>query len=182
MNNPFLISKNVYLRPLEKEDADTFVSWIEDWELVKNIPQRFRFPFNTAKEKEHINNLYKSSDNIVLAIIYKSEEKFIGTTGFGDINPVNRTAVFGLVIGDKNYRNKGLGTEILNLMLKYGFNILNFNRIYLEVNADNIPAIKLYEKAGFKIEGCLRQDYYFDGEYKDKLIMGILKGEFRNSE
>lgn len=181
MNNPFLISENVYLRTLEKEDADIYVSWVQDWELIKNVPTRFRFPFNTVKEKEYIRNLYQSPDNMVLAIMFKQNNKFIGTAGFGDINPINRSAVFGIIIGDKNYRNKGLGLEVVKVMLNYGFSILNFHRIYLEVNADNTPAIKCYEKAGFKIEGRLREDYYFDREYKDKLIMGILKEEFKNN-
>jgi len=62
-------------------------------------------------------------------------------------------------------------------MVNYGFKNLNLNRIYLRVFETNARAIHCYEKAGFKHEGRLRQACFLDGEYKDVLMMSILKSE-----
>jgi len=177
MDNPFIIGKNVYLRPLELEDSACYVKWLNDGEITRSLAYMRRFPINMVREKEFIQEKYKSTNDIILGIVFKPDNNLIGSIGLHEINPVNRTAVLGILIGDKNYHNKGLGTEVVKLMLNYGFNTLNLHRISLEVNADNTGAIRCYEKSGFKLEGRLREDYYFDGKYKDKLIMGILKSE-----
>jgi RimJ/RimL family protein N-acetyltransferase len=66
----------------------------------------------------------------------------------------------------------------MTLLLKHGFEILNLNRIMLQVYEDNPRAIRCYEKVGYKHEGRLRQARYWNGEYLDILIMSVLKEEW----
>ena len=66
----------------------------------------------------------------------------------------------------------------VRLALQYAFDHLNLERVALRVQADNLRAIRAYEKAGFVREGCLRRDAYRDGAYVDVLCMGILREEF----
>ena len=59
-------------------------------------------------------------------------------------------------------------------MVEYGFDRLNLHRIDLGVFAEHKAAVRCYEKAGFKVEGRMREDLFQDGEYKDRLWMGLL--------
>ena len=67
----------------------------------------------------------------------------------------------------------------MELLVEYGFNILNLNRIELEVYDFNIQAIKSYKKVGFLEEGQKRQATYINGEYHGVIIMSILKEEWK---
>ncbi len=70
----------------------------------------------------------------------------IGTISLENIDNINRTATLGIFIGDKNYRNKGYGTEAIKLLLEYGFRYMNLYNIKLDLMEFNIRALKCYEK------------------------------------
>jgi RimJ/RimL family protein N-acetyltransferase len=104
--------------------------------------------------------------------------KLIGNCGFFDINWRTRCAEVGIFIGEKSCWNKGYGTEVMQLMLRHGFETLNLNRIILHVDADNLGGIRAYEKAGFIHEARLRQANFREGKYCDDLIMSVLCSEW----
>ncbi len=59
-------------------------------------------------------------------------------------------------------------------MINYGFNELGLHRIFLTASSDNPGALKAYERAGFKIEGLMREAFFRNNKYSDKVIMGII--------
>ena len=85
----------------------------------------------------------------------------------------------GIVIGEKDYQNKGYGTEAMELLIEYGFTTINLNRIELYTYDFNISALKSYKKVGFIEEGRKRQFIWANGGYHDAIIMGILAEEWR---
>jgi RimJ/RimL family protein N-acetyltransferase len=82
------------------------------------------------------------------------------------------------MLGEKEFWNKGYGTEAMQLVLQHGFQTLNLNRIMLEVYTTNPRAIRCYEKVGFVHEGCKRQGMYKNGVYIDVLLMSVLRQEW----
>ncbi|KIE46414.1 acetyltransferase family protein [Clostridium argentinense CDC 2741] len=86
-----------------------------------------------------------------------------------------------IFIGDKSYHGKGVGTFVTKEIVKYGFEDLGLNRIMLTAFEKNVGALKTYTKANFKTEGIMRQAFYRDGNFHDKIIMGILKEEWIKS-
>ena len=90
----------------------------------------------------------------------------------------NRSAEFGIFIGDKTFWNNGYGCEATRLTLQHGFETLNLNRIYLHVFETNPRAIHVYDKIGFIREGKLRQTTFRNGRYIDTLIMSMLRSEW----
>lgn len=82
------------------------------------------------------------------------------------------------MIGDANYRNRGYGSEVTRLVLRYAFEWLNLNRVILSVYVHNRWAVCVYQKEGFRQEGCLRQVRYHGGWFQDEHIYGILREEW----
>jgi RimJ/RimL family protein N-acetyltransferase len=74
--------------------------------------------------------------------------------------------------------NQGLGRDVMETLLRFGFEQMNLHRIYLRVFADNKRAVHLYEVIGFQHEGCWRQAAFRHSRYHDLLWMSILRGEW----
>ena len=115
----------------------------------------------------------------MFAICDKVNDVHIGNIKLDNFDWVNRTCELGLLLGDRTYWGKGIGTEVMRLTLAYAFNQLNLRKVLLAVYANNPAAIKLYEKVGFKNEGCLRSQIFVKGEYIDKHYMGIFSNELQ---
>ncbi len=177
MQNPFIVGEKIYLRPVEMEDVNNYVMWLND-EEVRQFLSRIT-PFNSIREKEWVENLYKDDKSIILGIVVKESDKLIGNIGIHGISIPNRHAVLGIFIGDKSCWSKGYGTEALNLMLAHGFDQLSLHRIYLSVMSFNPRAIRAYEKAGFVKEGVYREHIYRNGKYHDLYMMSVLENEWR---
>jgi RimJ/RimL family protein N-acetyltransferase len=183
-----VFGERIRFRAVEQDDLPTFVNWINDPEVRQGIG--IYLPYAMADEEEWFETMRKRSANEHNFAIevrppggQASEAgmgswKMIGSCGFFNLDHRNRSTEFGIMIGDKNYWNKGYGTEAVRLLCQHGFNTLNLNRIYLMVLENNPGAIRAYEKAGFVHEGRQRQAEFRDGKYIDMLVMSMLKDEF----
>ena len=114
----------------------------------------------------------------ILFSIYKGDD-FIGICGLHNLRDIYHSAELRILIFDKDAVGKGIGTEACCLLVNYGFQKLNLHRIWLGCNAENVRAIKCYEKVGFKEEGRLREDIFCGGKYVDAVRMGILRHEWK---
>lgn len=178
MKDPFIVGQKVYLRPLEVDDAENFVTWLNDKEVNKYLIRTI--PINKSREREFLEGLYKDNREVILGISLKANDELIGVIGLHKISLPFHNAEMGIFIGDKSRWSKGYGTEAVRLILKYGFDQLNLHRIYLTVLNFNLRAIHVYEKSGFKLEGTFREHVYRHGKYCDVLLMGILRNEWKN--
>lgn len=172
-----LIGDNIYLAPLCLDDYPSYTEWVNDLEVGFGLP----FPammINESSEKVALERL--SSSGYHFAIVDAKTDTLIGNIGFAKLDSMNRIATVGIFIGNKDYWNKGYGTEALSLLLDYGFNVLNLNAINLSVYAYNLPAIRCYEKLGFKEAGRLREAKIIAGEAFDEIFMDILAREFES--
>src|SRR5262249_24118667 len=151
----------IYLRPLEREDAPVLVPWFNDPEVNRTLLQYL--PLNLRAEEQFIEKLYQDDRQVVLGIVRRDDDRLIGSTGLHPIRPKERHTGFGIVIGDKESWNQGYGSEATALLVRYAFETLNLNRVWLHVFEENARAIRTYEKAGFRREGLLRQDRYHEG-------------------
>ena len=79
------------------------------------------------------------------------------------------------MIGEKQFWDKGFGTEAMRRMCQYGFEELNLHRIYLRVFEGNDRGKRAYQKVGFVYEGTMREARYHRGRYWDVDFMSIIK-------
>lgn len=162
---------NVYLRLMTEEDTDLIVSWRNKEIVRKNFI--FQELFTKEIHEEWISTMINTGKVVQMIICEKSLDKPIGTTYLRDIDVRHNKAEFGIFIGEESALGKGYGTEAAKLMVDYGFRKLNLHRIFLRVFAENLVAIRSYEKVGFVKEGVLNGDVCIDGEYRDLIWMAI---------
>lgn len=175
MTSPYIIGENVFLRPLLKEDLnDRYLSWLNDPD-VRRYLEAGLFPSTPDDLLNFYDRIAKDSSNVVFAICLVKNNLHVGNIKLGPINFIHRKATVGIMIGDKREWGKNIGTESMRLVTDYGFNTLNLHRIELGVCADHCAAIHCYEKAGFRIEGRLRDAAFHEGRYKDNLIMAAVQ-------
>lgn len=112
------------------------------------------------------------------AFIIEYQERLIGAVRIHMINPLDRRAHLSIGVLDPTALGKGLGTEAMRLIAKYGFESIGLHRLTLRVLSYNERAIKAYEKVGFQVEGRERETAFVDGVWHDDYIMGLLAREF----
>ena len=136
----------VKIRPLIIEDAKTSYKWRnnpEVWKYTGSKPDRI---ITEDIETEWIKNVLKRNNEMRFAIIV--DGKYIGNTQLTNIE--NQEVNFHIFIGEKDYWGKGIGSQVLKLMIEVAKN-KNFKKIKLNVNSKNIAAYKMYIKYGFNI-------------------------------
>lgn len=168
-----LMHPNVLLVPLERRHLDATRAWANDTELRSRILRVL--PVGEQDQERWFENLATNPSRLVFAIQERDEGVHIGNTGLYNIDFLHRRAEFWILIARGEHRGRGYGRAALGLLVDYGFDELNLNRVYLHVGADNAPAIALYEKAGFRCEGVLREHYFIHGRYVDVLVMSRLR-------
>jgi RimJ/RimL family protein N-acetyltransferase len=169
-----LTGKKCYLSPIDVNDAEKFTAWLNDMDLLVNL-QLYNGMISLENEKALISDLSKGHN---YSIIDLQKDELIGNCGFLDIDHVNQTAETGIFIGNKNYRDKGYGTEALSLLIDYGFKALNFHNIMLRVYEFNKRAIRCYEKTGFRQIGIRRKALLRNLERHDVVYMDLTADDF----
>lgn len=176
-----IYGERIRLRAIEREDVKKFLEWVNDPEVTFGLS--LFLPMSLTDEERWFDGIaHRSPSEKPLGIDLRDGEgwRLIGNCTFFDVDTVARSGELGIMIGDKSAWNKGLGTETMRLLLRHGFETLNLNRVMLRVYAENPRAVRAYEKAGFKLEGTLREAVFKRGKYGDVHIMSVLKSEWES--
>lgn len=178
-NAAFAEGSLVILRPLERADLNEhYLNWLNDPEVTR-YTETGTFPSTAEDLENYYRSVTGSKNDVMLAVVERESGRHVGNVKLGPIHWVHRRATFGILIGDKDSWGKGIGLEATRLMVEYGFQRLNLHRIDLGVFAEHEAAVRCYKKAGFKVEGRMREDLFLNGEYKDRLRMGLLRSEYK---
>jgi RimJ/RimL family protein N-acetyltransferase len=140
---------DIYIRPLEEQDAHVSVNWRNNPEIWKFTGPKPDNIVTIDMELSWIKKVAQRTNERRFAICLLENNQYIGNVQLIDI--VETEAQFHIFIGESDYWNLGIGTKATKLILEYGFNTLKLSSIYLLVNKNNKSAIKTYKKNGFKI-------------------------------
>jgi RimJ/RimL family protein N-acetyltransferase len=135
----------IRIEPFEAEDFNRLIAWIESEEdLIQFAGPLFVFPLTVKQLASYLSDPNRKP----FKVIRLDGNKVIGHAElyFGEDSIVKLCRI---LIGDKNYRRKGYGQQIVNELLKLAFSILTVRKAELNVFDWNISAIKCYEKVGF---------------------------------
>ncbi|PLR65905.1 N-acetyltransferase [Bacillus sp. UMB0893] len=172
----FLEGENVYLRPFRKEDFEMVFESVQDKE-IRRLTGTQTF-FTMEKIEKAYESFALDKNRMDLVIVLKETDEPIGDLALLDMDLLNRNASVRIALNDEKQRGRGLGTEAMKLILEHGFHNLGLHRIGLNVYHFNERAKRSYEKLGFKQEGVIRGDLFYEGEFHDNILMGVLAEEF----
>lgn len=172
MGKYFDEESGIYLRLMTYEDTDDIVNWRNKDSIRKNFI--YQGLFTKESHENWIKTKVETGDVVQMMICEITTDKAVGSVYIRDIEQYHHKAEYGIFIGEDSARGKGYGTAAAKLMVRYCFEELGLHRLFLRAYADNMQAIRSYEKAGFVKEAYLRDDVYVGGQYRDIVLMGII--------
>ncbi len=181
-----LEGERVRLRPLELSDAERFRVWFSDPEFFHYLAGA-AYQLSLAAEEEFIRARQTNDWEHGVALAIEAMDVadapvLIGSLELRDLHPESRHGEIGILIGEREYWDRGYGADVMRTICRFGFEELDLHRIELTVAAYNPRAQRCYEKVGFVVEGRKREHRYVNGRYYDTLVMGLLRSEFEARE
>lgn len=174
-NAPILEGADIYLRLMDEEDADLIIRWRNSEFVRRNFI--YQKPFTRQGHAAWIREMIDTGKAVQFIICVKDTGKPVGSVYLRDIDENHHKAEYGIFIGEKDALGKGFGTQAARLMIGYGFEELNLHKLMLRVLAENLPARKSYEKAGFVEEAYLKDEVFLENHYKDVIYMAVIREE-----
>jgi RimJ/RimL family protein N-acetyltransferase len=168
-----------YLAPCSVEDAEAWARWDNDLQVAMPLGGEAYTLYPVEKERQILRDII-DKQSPVFNIVLTAGDKLIGRCMLLQVDQVNRTAMLGMAIGEKQHWSRGYGIEATKLLLDYAFNLLNLNSVMIGVFSFNKRAIRCYEKAGFKEIARRRQARMIGPQVFDIVYMDILAGEFES--
>ncbi|CAN5712637.1 GNAT family protein [soil metagenome] len=172
-----IVGRRVILRRHRPEDLAAVSRWYRDPEVAR-LTRYQTHPMPREEVERFFQTRLLGPDSVAYAIHVRSTDRLIGLTTFSSLDADNGSVLFHITLGERDVWGQGYGTEAATLMLAHAFERLGLHRVGLSVFSFNDRAIRSYEKAGFRIEGRLRDAIVRDGRYWDEIQMGVLRQEW----
>jgi RimJ/RimL family protein N-acetyltransferase len=163
----------VYLRPVQKEDMETFRDWLTDPSLMRMVGAHGLPAANVELEKWYL-ELFALVNVRVLSILTR-DHMLIGVMALGNLFEHSRSAKVFIAIGDRSYWGRGFGPDAIRTLVRYAFLELNLQCIWAEILEFNTRALRAFEKCGFEREGMLRNRFFSNGQYWSQVVCSVLR-------
>ena len=175
-----IYSDKVYLKAIELEDLDK----LREWRNIPEYRKHFREyrEINSIMQKKWFDKIsIGDKETIMFSIFDKKTHELIGCCGLCYINWIHRYADLSLYIGYKGVYidDYGYAEDACKILFKYGFDELNLNKIWTEIYEFDDKKYALYNKFGFKQDGLLRENYFYNGVWWNSRIMTLLAREYK---
>lgn len=176
---PYLESERFYFKEVNDSLKENLMEMFCDDDVMKNSGMEI----TNAKKQcemylEKVKSMYENKKAIRWSIIDKKTNDFVGEFGFYNIDLCSNNAEIGYTVLKKYWRRK-VATECAKVIEKFGFNVLNLNRIIAQIDVKNTPSIKLVEKLNYHKDGVLREHYLnnIENRYVSIAIYSRLKSD-----
>ena len=175
----------IRLRAIDREDLPQLRTWrnalmatgtVRQWRHLGSEDQEAWW-LSVRDDKTHIMRAVESCEERD-GPEAEGTPRLIGVVGLTYCDWIHHRAEASIYIGDEGARGAGFGGEALVALLNYGFLLVNLHRIYAEIFSHNSTSLGLFEKVGFVREGILREHHYYNGQWCDSVMVGILADEW----
>jgi ribosomal-protein-alanine N-acetyltransferase len=176
---PNLETGNLFLRELTQKDVEFYFQHFNKPEIVIGtcFPGPATIDIARREFERFIRGPWVNNTGLRWGIMVKDEMKLVGTCGYYDWVHDAMRAEVGYDL-DPFYWGKGIMTEALTSVIKYGLEAMNLNRVQALIDSYNERSMRLVERLGFKKEGVLRQRSIFKGEFRDDVCFSLLKRDW----
>ena len=159
----------VHLVPLGRSHLSRTLQWASDPDLMR-LMDRQR-PVTAEEHELWFNTVVQGDDCAYFAIETPNGATHVGNVWLWNIDRRHRKAELRIVIGDEATRGRGLGSEAIDRACRHGFENLGLHRVYAYVLALNPLALRAFARAGFAVEGTLRDDRWTGEGYVDSYLL-----------
>jgi len=176
---PTLKTERLTLRKIGLDDIDDMYEYAKDASLTKFLtwsphPDKA----HTFEYVSYLQSRYQSGDFFDWAIVL--DNKMIGTCGFTRFDFQNNIGEIGYVV-NPDYHGRGIATEAVGEVIRFGFEKLALNRIECRFMIQNNASRRVMEKNGMIFEGALREGMLVKGVYRDIGVCSVLRSEYEGS-
>lgn len=176
---PSIETERLLLRSMSVDDAEGMFAYASDPEVTRYVVWETHGTVDDSRAFLELTvSAYQSGEPAGWGIVHKKDGKFVGTCGVVSWSPEHARAEIGYVLA-RSYWGRGLVTEAVRAMIRFGFERLNLNRIEARCIEENMASARVMEKAGMRYEGTLRQQEFVKGAYRDMKYYAILRSEYR---
>jgi RimJ/RimL family protein N-acetyltransferase len=175
-----IVGEKVALGPFDSEWLPLYLRWINDFDVTRTYLPDLQ-PTTRERREDWYGRVSRGDPRTVDFTIYERVEmRAIGYATLEGIDHHQRTATYGLLIGEKDCWGKGYGTETTRLVLDYAFTVLDLHNVLLTAYAHNERGVRAYARAGFREIGRRREAHRLGGRAHDVIYMDCLATEFRS--
>ena len=165
--------KTVRLRAIELDDIDLLYEMEND--VANWAVSDTQMPFSRYTMEQYVlscgNQDIHTLKQLRLMICDPSGQTVYGSIDLFDFNPIHQRAAVGVLIRPA-YRKRGYATEALQLLIRYATDILQLKQLYCQVDASNLPSLRLFEKQGFVQSGVYRSWHKTSAlEWEDEYLL-----------
>lgn len=174
---PLLKTERCILRKIEQEDAPEILFLRSDKHIMRYLD---REPMTSLEEAQifisKIDESLSIGNGISWGICLGDNSKLIGKIGLWRIIKEHHRAEIGYALHPHLWE-KGIMSEVLKEVIRYGFDELKLHSIEANVNPKNEASIKLLERQNFVREGYFKENYYYKGIFLDSAIYSLIAPE-----
>jgi RimJ/RimL family protein N-acetyltransferase len=165
----------VRLVPLAEMHLNATLEWVNDPVLMRLLGRRARV--GAEEHRQWFERLNDRRDCQYFAVETLEGDHHVGNVWLWNIDRADEKAEVRILFGDEMSRGRGYGTEALDLLAAVAFTTLKLRRLYAYVFATNPRAKRAFDKAGFRLEGLLRQDRRIADDYVDVYVLARLTSD-----
>lgn len=162
------LANRVRLVPLGRSHLERTLAWANAPELMR-LMDRQRLV--SAEEHETWFTSVVQGGDCAYFAIETPQAAHVGNVWLWAIDRRHRKAELRVVIGEQAARGQGLGAAAIDELCRHGFEQLGLHRIYAYVLAVNPAARRAFERAGFVLEGTLRDDRWAGDRFVDAHLL-----------
>ncbi len=176
IQNKLITKKGFIIRSISLDDCnEKYVNWLNDKEVNQYLETRW-CEQNIESIKDFVRKQIASEDSYLFAIC-KQDGTHIGNIKIGPINNRYKHADISYFIGDKNMWNKGVATDAIERICKFGFEELDLHKIAAGAYKEAVGSIRALEKNGFIKEAVFKDEVMNDEVYTDIYRFGLLNNK-----
>ena len=168
-----LVSDKIHLRSINLEDVnDTYVDWMKDAEVNQYMETRFRQQTRDTITA-YVENMLANPNIFFFAMIDPSSVNHIGNIKL-KVNQFHKRGEISLFIGERDFWGMGIATSAIELIRDFGLNQLGLHKLSAGCYSNNIGSICAFEKAGFKREAVLKEEYLCEDIWVDRYCYAFI--------
>lgn len=179
--NQFFSARLAYKALTSEDVGEKYVGWLNDPEVNRFLETRFiHQTLETCRN--FVGRVNADPLQHLFGIFDKECNRHIGNIKLGSIYPHHRKGEISFFIGDKSYHRKGLATEAVSAITRWGFQHCGLQKIEAGCYDANLASLRTLLKCGYSVEGYLRSSVVSDGQRIGSFLVGITAEDVRPSE